>query len=81
MDRPRTTDPGIVKGKVAYLAPELLENAKPDARCDRFQRATAMIDALSALLHRHAEPANGTSIARGVRHAKSISQRSVSPGS
>jgi len=141
MDRPRTTDPGTVKGKVAYLAPELLENAKPDARCDlyslgvvlwealtsqrlfaapertdvdtalkilegkvprvtevrpklpaelaeivahalarqprdRFQRATEMIDALAALLRKHPEPADGTSLARSVRVAKTLLPRS-----
>jgi eukaryotic-like serine/threonine-protein kinase len=144
MDRPRTTDPGTVKGKVAYLAPELLENAKPDARCDlyslgvvlwealtsqrlfaapertdvdtalkilegnvprvtdvrptlpaeladivahaltrqpreRFQRATEMIDALAALLRKHPEPADGTSIARSVRVAKSLLPRPSIP--
>jgi serine/threonine-protein kinase len=143
MDRPRTTDPGTVKGKVAYLAPELLENGKPDARCDlyslgvvlweavtaqrlfgapeqtdvdtalkilkgnvprvtelrpalpeelsaiiahslarnpreRFQRATEMIDALAALLRKHSEPADGTSLARSVRMAKSLLPRTSS---
>jgi len=143
MDRPRTTDPGTVKGKVAYLAPELLENGKPDARCDiyslgvvlwealiarrlfggertdvdtalkilegrsprvtelrpalpetlasivaqalarqprdRFQRATDMIEALAALLRRHPEPADGTSIARSVRTAQSLLPRGSIP--
>lgn len=136
MDRPRTTDPGTVKGKVAYMAPELLQNEKPDPRCDlysvgvvlwealtarrlfggdgtdvqialrilegtipslrerrpelpvelsaiveralarrpreRFQRATEMIDALAQLLRRHPEPADGSAIARSVRHARSV---------
>jgi serine/threonine-protein kinase len=144
MDRPRTTDPGTVKGKVAYLAPELLENAKPDARCDlysvgvvlweaitaqrlfgapqqtdvdtalrilngkipritelrprlpeelsaivaqalarkpreRFQRATEMIDALAALLRKHSEAADGTSLARSVRMAKTLLPRPSLP--
>ena len=48
MDRPRTTDPGIVKGKVAYLAPELLENAKPDPRCDLYSVGVVLWEALTA---------------------------------
>ena len=47
MDRPRTTDPGVVKGKVAYLAPELLENAKPDPRCDLYSLGVVLWEALS----------------------------------
>jgi serine/threonine-protein kinase len=143
MDRPRTTDPGTVKGKVSYMAPELLENAKPDPRCDlysvgvvlwesltatrlfggegtdvqialrilkatipppserrpelppelsaivmralarsprdRFQRATEMIDALAQLLRRHPEPADGSAIARSVRHAKNALPKTTAP--
>ena len=48
MDRPRTTDPGIVKGKVSYLAPELLENQKPDPRCDLYSLGVVMWEALAA---------------------------------
>jgi serine/threonine-protein kinase len=48
MDRPRTTDPGIVKGKVAYLAPELLENQKPDPRCDVYSLGVVLWEALAA---------------------------------
>lgn len=48
MDRPRTTDPGTVKGKVAYLAPELLENGKPDARCDIYSLGVVLWEALTA---------------------------------
>ena len=48
MDRPRTTDPGIVKGKVAYLAPELLENQKPDPRCDLYSLGVVLWEALTA---------------------------------
>ena len=36
LDRPRTTDPNLVKGKIAYMAPELLQRATPDPRCDIF---------------------------------------------
>jgi serine/threonine-protein kinase len=143
-DRPRTTDPGIVKGKVSYLAPELLEHAKPDPRSDlyslgvvlwealagrrlfggngtdieiafrilegkipslaelradmpeelgiiaaralarqpreRYQRATEMIEALAQLLRRHADPADGSAIARSVRQARSIMTRTTDAG-
>ena len=48
MDRPRTTDPGIVKGKVAYLAPELLENQKPEPRCDIYSLGVVLWEALAA---------------------------------
>ena len=47
MDRPRTTDPGIVKGKVAYLAPELLQHAKPDPRCDLYSVGVVLWEALT----------------------------------
>jgi eukaryotic-like serine/threonine-protein kinase len=48
MDRPRNTDPGIVKGKVAYLAPELFENAKPDPRCDLYSLGVLLWETLTA---------------------------------
>jgi serine/threonine-protein kinase len=47
LDRPRTTDPGIVKGKVSYLAPELFEHHKPDVRCDIFSVGVTLWEALS----------------------------------
>jgi len=47
MDRPRNTDPGIVKGKVAYLAPELFENAKPDPRCDLYSLGVVLWELLT----------------------------------
>ncbi len=48
MDRPRTTDPGTVKGKVAYLAPELLDNQRPDPRCDLYSVGVVLWEALAA---------------------------------
>jgi serine/threonine-protein kinase len=48
MDRERTTDPGIVKGKVAYLAPELFENSKPEPRCDLYSVGVVLWEALTA---------------------------------
>jgi serine/threonine-protein kinase len=145
-DRPRMTDPGTVKGKVAYLAPELLENQKPDPRCDlysvgvvlwealtarrlfrsdtttdvevalrilegkiplvteirpelpaelglivaralardpndRFQQATAMIDALAQLLRRQPESADGSALARSVRLASAMLARATGSAS
>jgi len=132
-DRPGTTDPNTVKGKIAYMAPELFDRAKPDARCDlfsvgvtlwesltarrlfggpgtdvdaalrvleghvpdlqmirpeipdaledivtralarapsdRFQRATDMIDALSAVLRANGTPTDGPAIAQSAREA------------
>jgi serine/threonine-protein kinase len=47
LDRPRTTDPGIVKGKVAYLAPELLDGAKSDPRCDLFSVGVTLWEGLT----------------------------------
>jgi serine/threonine protein kinase len=44
--RPRTTDPGIVKGKIAYMAPELFEQRKPDPRCDIFSVGVTLWEAL-----------------------------------
>jgi serine/threonine-protein kinase len=47
-ERPRTTDPGTVKGKVAYMAPELLENQKPDPRCDIYSVGVTLWEAIAA---------------------------------
>lgn len=47
-DRPRTTDPGIVKGKVAYLAPELFQDSKPEPRCDIYSLGVVLWEALTA---------------------------------
>ncbi len=48
LDRPRTTDPGIVKGKIAYMAPELFDSKKPDARCDIFSVGVTLWESLTA---------------------------------
>lgn len=47
LDRPRTTDPGVVKGKVSYLAPELFDHHKADVRCDIFSVGVTIWEALS----------------------------------
>jgi serine/threonine-protein kinase len=46
LDRPRTTDPGIVKGKIAYMAPELFDQRKPDPRCDIFSVGVTLWESL-----------------------------------
>lgn len=48
IDRPGTTDPGTVKGKVAYMAPEVLEGVAPDPRADLFALAVVLWEALAA---------------------------------
>jgi serine/threonine-protein kinase len=48
MDRPRTTDPGTVKGKVAYIAPELLDGDKIDPRCDIYAVGVVLWEAVCA---------------------------------
>lgn len=137
-DRPGTTDPGVVKGKVAYMAPECLRGdpatplsdiyavgvtlwealagerlfggsgtdvdiamrvmemnvpdlaeRRPDlpeelvhivARAmapvpaRRYQRAGAMVEALSSLLRKQTLPTDGPAIARAVRYAMSRRQ-------
>jgi serine/threonine-protein kinase len=47
LDRPGTTDPDVVKGKIAYMAPELFEQPKPDARCDIFSVGVTLWEALA----------------------------------
>lgn len=48
IDRPRTTDPGTVKGKVAYIAPEVLEHKQADPRSDLFSVGVVLWEALAA---------------------------------
>ncbi len=48
LDRPGTTDPNTVKGKVAYMAPELLGGGEPDVRCDLFSVGVTLWESLSA---------------------------------
>lgn len=133
MDRPGTTDPGTVKGKVAYMAPECLRGSGPSLMTDiyalgvtlweaiagrtlfggtgtdvevamrvmngdilpleevrsdiprelsqivarataleprnRYQRASAMVEALSSLLRKQTKPTDGGALSRSVREA------------
>ncbi len=47
-DRARITDPDVVKGKVSYLAPELVEGHAPSPQSDVFGVGIAMFEALMA---------------------------------
>src|SRR6187402_112969 len=47
MDRGRMTRPNIVKGKLSYLAPELLMGLAPTVRCDLFSLGVVMWEALA----------------------------------
>ena len=48
MDRGRMTRPNIVKGKLSYLAPELLMGLAPTVKCDLFSLGVVMWEALSS---------------------------------
>jgi serine/threonine protein kinase len=47
MDRGRMTRPNIVKGKLSYLAPELLLGLAPTVQCDLFSLGVVMWEALA----------------------------------
>ena len=47
MDRGRMTRPNIVKGKLSYLAPELLLGLAPTVNCDLFSLGVVMWEALA----------------------------------
>ena len=47
MDRGSTTRPGFVKGKVAYLAPELTYEADPNAQTDVFSAGIVLWEVLA----------------------------------
>jgi serine/threonine-protein kinase len=47
VDRSRTTNPNIVKGKLAYLAPELTEAAPPSERSDIYSLGVVLWEALA----------------------------------
>jgi len=48
MDRGRMTRPNIVKGKLSYLAPELLAGLAPSVKCDLFSLGVVMWEALAS---------------------------------
>jgi len=45
--RPSLTDPGMIKGKMSYVAPELLEGKTADARSDLFSLGAVMHELLT----------------------------------
>lgn len=47
MDRSKMTKPGFVKGKIAYLAPELTYEAEPSARTDVFSVGVVLWEVLA----------------------------------
>jgi serine/threonine-protein kinase len=47
MDRGRMTRPNIVKGKLSYLAPELLLGLAPTVKCDLFSLGVVLWEALA----------------------------------
>ena len=47
MDRSSITKPGFVKGKIAYLAPELTYEAKPSAQTDLFSVGVVLWEVLA----------------------------------
>ena len=47
MDRSRMTKPGFVKGKIAYLAPELSYEAEPSSRTDVFSAGVVLWEVLA----------------------------------
>jgi serine/threonine-protein kinase len=44
----RTTQPGIIKGKITYLAPEMTHGAEPSAQSDLFSMGVTLWEALAA---------------------------------
>lgn len=47
VDRARLTQPGMVKGKLAYVAPEILEGNEPTAQSDLYGMGVVLWEALS----------------------------------
>lgn len=47
MDRASMTRPNVIKGKLAYCAPELISGAKPSARTDVFSLGVVLWEALA----------------------------------
>lgn len=48
MDRPGTTEPGTVKGKIGYVSPEVLKGATPDPRTDLYGLGVVIWETLTA---------------------------------
>lgn len=55
MDRDQITRPNVVKGKLSYLAPELVQGEAPSARSDLFSLGVVLWEALTGKRLFHAE--------------------------
>jgi serine/threonine-protein kinase len=66
-DRPSRTAPGVVKGKVSYIAPEVLEARSPSVRSDIYSMGVVMWETLSM---RHLFGGDGTDVAIAMRVLK-----------
>ncbi len=77
MDRARMTDPNIIKGKLAYLAPESTFGEKPSVQSDLYSLGVVLWEALSGRKLFKGE--TDIEVFMGVREAKIPSLEEVRP--
>lgn len=80
MDRPGTTEPGMVKGKIAYVPPEVLKGARPDPRTDLYGLGVVLWEALTAQRLFGGEKMNDLDIAMRVLKLEVPSLAQLRPG-
>ena len=80
MDRPGTTEPGMVKGKIAYVPPEVLKGARPDPRTDLYGLGVVLWEALTARRLFGGEKMNDLDIAMRVLKLEIPPLSQVCPG-
>ncbi|HEX3773812.1 MAG TPA: serine/threonine-protein kinase [Polyangiaceae bacterium] len=68
MDRARMTRPNIVKGKLSYLAPELLLGLAPTVKCDLFSLGVVMWEAFAG--ERLFDSGNDADVVASIRDGK-----------
>jgi serine/threonine-protein kinase len=68
MDRTRVTHPNVVKGKLAYLAPEITDGFPPSAQSDLFGAAVVLWEAFSS--RKLFDGKNDAEVLLAVREAK-----------